>query len=64
MKKSELKYYKKEINNVKRALSLASKRLGEGRYGTAKGYMSGEAAMLQKLVSQLNEFIEQKDGMR
>lgn len=64
MKKEEIKRYRKEINHVKRILGIASKRLDEGRYNAAVEFISGEAAMLQKLVSQLNEFIEQKDCAR
>lgn len=63
MKKEEIKRYRKEINHVKRMLGIASKRLDEGRYAAALELISGEAAMLQGLVSQLNEFIEEKGGV-
>lgn len=62
MKKDELKYFRKGIKDVQRMLTVAAKRLSDGRYEAAVEFMTGEAAMLQKLATELRSVIE--DGER
>ncbi|EBU3473834.1 hypothetical protein AB2Z00_004822 [Salmonella enterica] len=62
MKKDELKYFRKGIKDVQRMLTVAAKRLNDGRYEAAVEFMMGEAALLQKLATELRSVIE--DGER
>ncbi|EBU3473848.1 hypothetical protein CVN86_24880 [Salmonella enterica] len=58
MKKDELKYFRKGIKDVQRMLTVAAKRLNDGRYEAAVEFMMGEAALLQKLATELRSVIE------
>lgn len=62
MKKDELKHFRKGIKDVQRVLTVAAKRLNDGRYEAAVEFMMGEAALLQKLATELRSVIE--DGER
>ncbi|EJF1946155.1 hypothetical protein M8A54_000364 [Salmonella enterica] len=63
MKKDELKHFRKGIKDVQRMLTVAAKRLNDGRYEAAVEFMNGEAMMLQKLSHELRDSVEQhKDG--
>ncbi|EBR0844246.1 hypothetical protein LDR44_001286 [Salmonella enterica] len=58
MKKDELKHFRKGIKDVQRMLTVAAKRLNDGRCEAAAEFMMGEAALLQKLATELRSVIE------
>ncbi|EAB2297310.1 hypothetical protein MLA66_003799 [Salmonella enterica] len=62
MTKDDLKHFRKEIKDVRRSISLAAKRLNEGRYKDAKSILRRESVALIGLADELRDITEQQGG--
>ncbi|EFE9119460.1 hypothetical protein B4296_003842 [Escherichia coli] len=60
MEKEKLKHFRKEIKASQRVMTLAIKRLEEGRYKSAVELMRAEAADIFKLADELSDVTEQQ----
>ena len=60
MEKEKLKHFRKGLKDSQSVMSIAVKRLNDGRYKSAEELMRGEAASLFKLADELSDVTEQQ----